>query len=81
MLVRGSSLARDECICAQRLLHRLLVDEPGVLVALTGAWSAATGERTPEALGSGSDHQPREVQTAEGELEIQAAQIRGSYTS
>ena len=35
-------------------------------------------ERTPEARGSRNGNRPRQVQTAEGELEIQVPQIRGA---
>jgi transposase-like protein len=35
-------------------------------------------ERTPEARGPPNGNRPRQVQTAEGELEIQVPQIRGA---
>ena len=55
-----------------------LVLQRAVEEGVTAFLGRARYERTPEARGSRNGNRPRQVQTAEGELEIQVPQIRGA---
>ena len=55
-----------------------LVLQRGVEEEVTAFLGRGRYERTPEARGSRNGNRPRQVQTAEGELEIRVPQIRGA---
>ena len=68
----GERLAEIGRLGARLVLQRAVEEE---VIAFLGR---ARYERTPEARGSRNGNRPRQVQTAEGELEIQVPQIRGA---
>jgi transposase-like protein len=57
---------------ARLVLQRAIEDEVSVFLG------RARYERTAEARGSRNGNRPRQVQTAEGELEVQVPQVRGA---
>jgi putative transposase len=68
----GERLAEIGRLGARLVLQRAVEEE------VTAFLGRARYERTPEARGSRNGNRPRQVQTAEGELEIQVPQIRGA---
>jgi putative transposase len=68
----GERLAEIGRLGARLVLQRAVEEE------VTAFLGRARHERTPEARGSRNGNRPRQVQTAEGELEIQVPQIRGA---
>jgi len=70
----GERLAEIGRLGARLVLQRAVEDE------VTAFLGRARYERTLEAGGSWNGNRPRQVQTAEGELEIQVPQIRGGRT-
>src|SRR2546423_1143597 len=68
----GERLAEIGRLGARLVLQRAVEEE------VTAFLGRARYERTPEARGSRNGNRARQVQTAEGELEIQVPQIRGA---
>src|SRR5215472_2943891 len=68
----GERLAEIGRLGARLVLQRAVEEE------VTAFLGRARYQRTPEARGSRNGNRPRQVQTAEGELEIQVPQIRGA---
>jgi putative transposase len=68
----GERLAEIGRLGARLVLQRAVEEE------VTAFLGRARYERTPEARGSRNGNRPRQVQTAEGELEIRVPQIRGA---
>jgi putative transposase len=68
----GERLAEIGRLGARLVLQRAVEEE------VTAFLGRARYERTPEARGSRNGNRPRQVQTAEGELEIQVPQVRGA---
>jgi putative transposase len=68
----GERLAEIGRLGARLVLQRAVEEE------VTAFLGRARYERTPEARGSRNGNRPRQVQTAEGELEIQMPQVRGA---
>ncbi len=71
-LANAERLAEIGRLGARLALQRGIEDEVDAFLGRTRY------ERTPEARGSRNGNRPRQVQTVEGELEIQVPQIRGA---
>jgi len=74
----AEGLGDGERLAAIGRLGARLVLQRGVEDEVTAFLGRARYERTPEARGSRNGNRPRQVQTAEGNLEIQVPQIRGA---
>jgi hypothetical protein len=68
----GERLAEIGRLGARLVLQRAMEEE------VTAFLGRARYERTAEARGSRNGNRPRQVQTAEGELEVQVPQVRGA---
>src|SRR6266550_4752978 len=72
LAANSEKLAEIGRLGARLVLQRAVEDEVSAFLG------RARYERTPEARGSRNGNRPRQVQTAEGELEIQVPQLRGA---
>src|SRR2546423_13057394 len=77
-LLSGGLSEDGERLAALGRLGARLVLQRAVEEEVTAFPGRARYERTPEAHGSRNANRPRQVQTAEGELEIRVPQIRGA---